>query len=112
MTSKGIKLTFTYVGPLIVLTVLILITNFPEVNGHLHLGFGHRRKIELAKKIGLALFIAAKNKKLMFPLPLPLPLPIPIFKTYQPVIHDPLFFKHQSIKQHLGNHLAGATGFG
>uniref|UniRef100_T1KYL6 Uncharacterized protein n=1 Tax=Tetranychus urticae TaxID=32264 RepID=T1KYL6_TETUR len=71
---------------------------------------GRRRKIELAKKIGAAMFIVAKNKKFMLPLPFPIPLPIPIFKSYQPVIHDPLFFKHQMIKQHIGGHLGGHLG--
>jgi len=32
-----------------------------------------------------------------------------IFKSYQPVIHDPLFFKYQAIQQHLG-HLGGFGG--
>uniref|UniRef100_T1JXZ0 Uncharacterized protein n=1 Tax=Tetranychus urticae TaxID=32264 RepID=T1JXZ0_TETUR len=90
---------------------MLLISNLGYSNGHFH-GLHHRRKVEFAKKIGLVLFLAAKNKKLILPLPLPLPLPIPIFKSYQPVIHDPLLFKHQAIKHHIGSHLAGATGLG
>ncbi|XP_074601023.1 uncharacterized protein LOC141855042 [Brevipalpus obovatus] len=100
------KLTRSCGFTLIAILWLICLDILPT-NGHISY-FGKRRKIELAKKIGAALLFKATKKKFLLPLPFVFPLPIPVFKNYQPVIHDPLFFKHQMIKGHLG----GLTGLG
>lgn len=106
-------------------------------SAHIHLS--HHRKIEIAKKIAAALYFGTK-KKMMLPVPFAVPIPIPVFKSYQPIISDPVsisffrvlnqggyqmltgslllfqyFFKHQIIAHKfgkLGGGLMGGYGAG
>ena len=58
-----------------------------SVTCHIHLS--RHKKIEIAKKIAAAAYFGTK-KRMMIPLPIGVPVPIPIFKSYQPIISDPV----------------------
>lgn len=58
----------------IVLYILSACIVICTVSGHIHLS--HHKKLEIAKKIGAAIFFASK-KRMMLPLPVPLPVPVP-----------------------------------
>ncbi|XP_074593403.1 uncharacterized protein LOC141849108 isoform X1 [Brevipalpus obovatus] len=88
--------------------ILVLFFSMIEANNGILGGIDLDDKLEIAKKVGSALVLALRSRKFMLPLPLVFPVPIP---NYQPVIHDPWFWKLQA-KSHLIHGLGGYGGVG